>query len=230
MSKLRFNLNEQNVWITSDTHYGHKNICRGVTSWNIEDIDVHHAGVRDFDTLEQMNEAVVNGINNHVKENGVLIHLGDWSFGGIENILEFRKQVKCNNIYLILGNHDHHIERDTIIDIGDTYTCPTELFTKVSERLQFKVQFNRKTRGKEFFCSHYAHRVWDKSHHGIMHCFGHSHGSLDHLEWGKSMDVGIDCAFKLFGEYRPFNIREVYEILKDRDVKFIDHHNENTTQ
>jgi calcineurin-like phosphoesterase family protein len=92
------------IWFTSDTHYNHKNICKGVTEWSDADISC-----RDFQTIEEMNDAIVNSINKYVMENDILYHLGDWSFGGINSIWEFRKQIKCKNIHLILGNHDEHI-------------------------------------------------------------------------------------------------------------------------
>ena len=43
-----------------------------------------------------------------------LYHLGDWSFGGIENIWNFRKRINCKNIYLVPGNHDHHIKKNKL--------------------------------------------------------------------------------------------------------------------
>ncbi len=97
----------QKLFFTSDTHYNHKNICRGVTSWTHAD-----SHTRDFPTLSKMNDTIVNNINNTVGQDDILVHLGDWSFGGFEFINEFRNRLICQNIYLILGNHDHHIERD----------------------------------------------------------------------------------------------------------------------
>lgn len=38
---------------------------------------------------------------------------------------------------------------------------------------------------------HYALRVWDQSHYGAWHLYGHSHGNLP--SQGLSFDVGIDC-------------------------------------
>lgn len=35
------------VFITSDTHYGHANICRGVSTWDDK------TKCRDFDTVEK---------------------------------------------------------------------------------------------------------------------------------------------------------------------------------
>jgi calcineurin-like phosphoesterase family protein len=28
---------DRKVWVVSDSHYGHKNICRGVTEWRLPD-------------------------------------------------------------------------------------------------------------------------------------------------------------------------------------------------
>ena len=97
----------QKLFFTSDTHYNHKNICRGVTSWT------HAEGhTRDFPTLAKMNDTIVNNINNVVGQDDILIHLGDWSFGGFESISEFKHRLICQNVYLILGNHDHHTDKN----------------------------------------------------------------------------------------------------------------------
>ncbi len=49
------NVPEVNVWITSDTHYSHKNICRGVTNWRTPAGEVPLSQTRDFSTIEKMN-------------------------------------------------------------------------------------------------------------------------------------------------------------------------------
>ena len=101
-----------NVWIFSDPHFNHKNICRGVTNWRTTDGEVPEEQTRDFSDLEKMNESIVNGINWNVGQDDILICLGDWSFGGFESIEQFRNRIVCQTIHLILGNHDHHIERN----------------------------------------------------------------------------------------------------------------------
>jgi calcineurin-like phosphoesterase family protein len=104
--------NNKTIWLTSDTHYSQKNICRGTTNWRTPEGEIPTERTRNFNTLEEMNDAIVNNINNLVKEDDILIHLGDWSFGGFENIEEFRNRIICKNIHLILGNHDHHIDKN----------------------------------------------------------------------------------------------------------------------
>ena len=100
----------QNLYFTSDTHYNHTNICRGVSKWP------EGRGTRDFHSLGEMNSAIVSGINSVVGPDDVLVHLGDWSFGGFESIAEFRKKILCKNVILFLGNHDHHIIAYLIYD------------------------------------------------------------------------------------------------------------------
>ena len=43
------------------THYNHKNICKGTTEWGDAELSC-----RDFQTIEEMNDAIVNSINKYV--------------------------------------------------------------------------------------------------------------------------------------------------------------------
>ncbi len=73
-------------------------------------------------------------------------------------------------------------------------------------------------------CCHYALYQWNKSHYGSLHCFGHSHGSLIHPR-SKTLDVGVDNAAKILGEYRPFSWQEFLDIMnKSPETPNIDHH------
>ena len=205
------------IWFTSDTHYGHKNIVRGTSDWE------EKSRCRNFDTMEEHNEALVNNINKVVKADDTLYHLGDWSFGGKEQIYNFRKQINCKNINLILGNHDQWLEKKTVrVQDGNFTEYYSDLFQIVSPYLEVKYA------GEHFILSHYAMRVWNKSHKGSYHLYAHSHASLENNPYGKSMDVGIDNAYRLLNEYRPFHLNEIVEILNKRKILLIDHHNENT--
>jgi calcineurin-like phosphoesterase family protein len=197
-----------NIWITSDTHHGHTNIAGPeISRWS--------SGYRDFKTVHQMNTALIDGINKYVKEDDILYHLGDWSFGGVHNIKYFRDSIICKNIHLILGNHDQHIV-DKVIKFHDDSFNPIDLFSSVQDVLHLSIGKNK------FFFSHYSHRIWNGSHKGVIHLYGHSHGSIP--DYGKSMDIGVDVAYKMFGEYRPFNIGEILNIMDKRDTSKVDHH------
>ena len=196
------------IWFTSDTHFGHTNIAGPkISRWS--------SGYRNFNSVHEMNMSLVNDINKYVKEDDILYHLGDWSFGGVENIKLFRDSIVCQNIHLILGNHDQHII-DKEVSYHNSSFNPIELFASVQDVLTLDI-------GKtKLFLSHYSHRVWLGSHKGVIHLYGHSHGSIP--DYGKSMDVGVDVAFKKFGEYRPFNIGDITNIMSKRDIEKVDHH------
>ena len=110
------------VWFTSDTHFSHKNIVKGQSNWHEKDeqgnIISYSQGCRDFDTVEEMDNHLVDQINKYVREDDVLIHCGDWSFGGRENIAKFFDQINCGSIYHIEGNHDHNYT--AFVDVMNT--------------------------------------------------------------------------------------------------------------
>lgn len=232
-----------NTYFFSDTHFHHKNIVRGVTQWERNE---GNQETRDFDSLEAHDEHLITQINKYVKEDDELWHLGDWSFGGIEQIWNFRKRLICNNIHLILGNHDHHIEGDKKLpnchtDVNgkvcdgayDRYKDERDLLFAATAADLFKsvqhVKFGH-IGHRTFFLSHYAHRVWNKSHHGVIHLYGHSHDTLDNtgVIWGKSMDVSVESSLRYYGEIRPFHLNDIVKIMDKRDTKIVDHHNKNT--
>jgi calcineurin-like phosphoesterase family protein len=187
-----------NIWFTSDTHFGHTNIAGPkISRWN--------SGYRNFNSVHEMNMALIDGINKYVKENDILYHLGDWSFGGIHNIKLFRDSIVCKKIHLILGNHDQHIV-DKEVKFHDSSFNPIELFSSVQDVLQV-------SHGKhKFFMSHYPHLSWDGSHKGVIMLHGHEHSYFDHLNKNTlRMDVGVDSAKIVLGEYRPFSIEEVID-------------------
>lgn len=229
----KFTDNTKNYWITADTHYWHKNIVKGVSNWNDK------SGCRDFSTMSEHNNTIVDNINKYVNPDDVLIHLGDWSFSGIDKIWEFRRRLNVEEIHLLLGNHDHHIEGNKVLPNCTTRhfpqgsgpifdldkqeflsVCAQNLFTSVSHVGVFQIH------GLKLFCSHYSHRVWNNSHKGRVHLYGHSHGTIP--DFGRSMDVGVDTAFKLMGEYRPLKFQEIQKIMTKKEVAFVDHHNLNT--
>lgn len=195
-----------NTWITSDTHYNHTNICRGVSAWE------GGRGTRDFNTLAEMNQAVVNNINAKVQPDDILYHLGDWSFGGFKSIAEFREQINCQNIHLVLGNHDNYIYQDK--------DGVRKLFTSVSSYVETKIG------GDTIIMSHYPMIVWNHHYRGAWMLFGHCHGSLDpkHLGGRKTMDVGIDT----HPEFRPYHLDEIRKVMTGKSIEFIDHHDANT--
>ena len=188
------------VWITSDTHFGHKNIVRGTTNWRTQDGEVPVSSTRDFQTIEQMNERLVDGINHFVGQDDTLIMLGDVSFGGFENIGLFIDRIICKNIHLILGNHDHHIENNR----GNIQ----DKFLSVNHYLETNIN------GQDFVLCHYPLQSWNGLNKGVIHLHGHVHLPEDKkFGKGKKMDVGVDG-----NGMDPYSINDIIKIMGKRPI------------
>lgn len=206
----------QRLWFTSDTHYNHANICSATTKWvNAQRL------TREFKSLSHMNDALVNNINAVVGENDVLIHLGDWSFGGFDSIAEFRNRLVCKNIHIVLGNHDHHIQRNK--------EGVQSLFKSVHEYLYLNVVRPGTTKKDamdryDFVCMHYPIASWNNMNSGVIHLHGHVHLMPNvRLHKGKAMDVGCEG-----NNLDPISLDEILNIMKDQPIGKLalphDHH------
>jgi calcineurin-like phosphoesterase family protein len=176
-----------------------------------------------------MSRHLVSQINKYVGQDDILFHLGDWSFSGIENIWNFRKQLICKNIHFIIGNHDNAIKKNLILPnckrdnpysvqiiegkpISGEYPDYVEaqyLFESTQHYLEIQVD-------KQLICMmHYPIESWNNKGRGAIMLHGHSHHRLDfdvlNQEY-KRMDVGIDN-----NEFKPYSFKEIMEIMSKRN-------------
>lgn len=239
MIKIRLE-REQRCFVTSDTHYSHKNIVKGETSWSLER---SANSVRDYNTREEMNTEMVDNFNRVIKPNDWLIHLGDWSFGGIEQIWEFRKRLNVKNILFVRGNHDHHIypeskriwipkediKRAEELDITvykkdvyvnwpsdartDQYVMTQDLFNYVTVNPWVQVVYPNMSFYFDLF--HRPMVTWEKISKSWMHLYGHIHSTPQFTQRfpGKCMDVGVD------GNYmKPYDLMDVVKSLQTKPI------------
>jgi calcineurin-like phosphoesterase family protein len=201
----------QRLWFTSDTHYNHANICSATTKWT------NPVTLRDFKSLEYMNAHLVGNINELVGQDDILFHLGDWSFGGFEQIELFRNQIVCQNVHIVTGNHDHHIQNNR----GD---CQN-LFSSVNKYVELNVKWpvGPEMHDANFVLMHFPIASWNNMARGAIHLHGHVHFNPSmRLQEGKMMDVGCEG-----NNLYPIDMSEILSIMKNRPVKSLfskDHH------
>ncbi len=174
------------TWFTGDTHFGHTNIIKYCK--------------RPFDTVEEMDEALIINWNARVGQYEHIYHIGDFSFRGEETAQ--RTFDRLNGIkHLIIGNHDK-------------YSVNIEGWKWIKH--YHELRLNKKT----IILFHYAMRTWRSAHKGNWALYGHSHGNLPDDPHALSIDVGVDCH-----DYAPISFEEIYRIM-NRKKPFVpvDHH------
>ena len=136
------------VFFTSDLHLGHRTM-----------LDIC---ARPFRSVEAMNEQLIKSINERVGTNDTLWILGDVSYRiGREEAEALLRQINCNDLRLVRGNHDK--------DWSDN-----DLFAEICDYKELKLD------GRRVCLMHYPIASWNGMHRGSVHLHGHSHNGPDY--------------------------------------------------
>jgi calcineurin-like phosphoesterase family protein len=171
------------VFFTSDQHFSHSNIIRFCN--------------RPFSDTEEMQEKLIANFNESVKPGDRTFHLGDmfWITTSVSLAVNIVKRLNGQHYY-IFGNHDELFRHKEL------QSC----FVWCKETENLKVQGY-----PNIWLSHYAHRVWNGSHKGSYHLFGHSHNELE--DFGLSFDVGVDT-----NKFYPISLEDVDKKMKAKNI------------
>jgi calcineurin-like phosphoesterase family protein len=209
------------VFFCSDPHAFHGNImkyCRRIAFMTPADREAFLAleasgemrSLRMSDeSVDNMNQALVQNINARVGPDDVLWCLGDWVFGSgkryLENARWFRDRIHCTTIKFVWGNHDDR-------RIGD-------LFQETYDQVELRV-------GKvKITLNHYPMVTWNGQHHASVespniHLYGHVHGlfeteaaanPLKHADAWPALDVGFDSH-----HYQVWSLDEIVARLEPK--------------
>jgi len=173
------------TFFVSDTHFYHSNIIKYC--------------LRPFADAHEMNEVLIANWNNAVSQDDVVYHLGDFAFGDALGVDRVMRRLNFKHFHFIKGNHDKPF-LDWYHNFGNE-----ELARKVTVYPHFLETWINKN---QFILCHYAMRVWNQSHRGSFHLYGHSHGTLPDDPNSKSFDVGVDCH-----DFMPISLERVLHIM-----------------
>ena len=172
------------IYFTSDTHFGHRNICRGESQWNDK------TRCRDFDTVHEMNKYMTEQFNKRVKPEDTVYHLGDFAFGGSKQVHEYINHLNCKNIILILGNHDMRFKKLYKERFKEIHKGPLTWFTELYGAFQMT---HYPYDGMKFASTNYLH--------------GHTHAYNGVLHDGQ-MDVSVEG-----NDYKPYHIDDILKLF-----------------
>ena len=176
------------IFFTSDHHFGHKNV-------------IEYAN-RPFESVEEMDEVMIQRWNEKIGKEDEVYHLGDV---GLSSSSKLRKILDRLNgkIHLIKGNHEKSAE-----------ACYSR-FEWIKDYHELVVEDEEFDKGQQILVLfHYSLREWNASHWGTYHLYGHSHGTLADVSNSLSFDIGVDCH-----NFYPLSYQEVKTIMKNKDWK-----------
>ena len=202
----------QRVYFTSDTHFNH-------------DKDFVY-GSRGYKDRYEHNDALIAKINELVRPQDVLFHLGDFCLNiTMPEFVQLIARINCNNIYYIWGNHNSCIRRQYEETIKDEYqrddicVYPYKI-GKITYLGDYKeVMVN----GHLIVLHHYPHQIWNQMQKFAWQLSGHSHYTnpttqLENVN-NRILDVGWD------GHSKPLAFNEIQKIMANKvHVKQDKHH------
>ena len=175
-------------YYTSDLHFGHRKIIE------YED--------RPFNSVEEMDEFLIQKWNAKVKKGDEVYILGDFGFVKGKRANELLDRLNGRK-YLIRGNHDNYFLNDKEFD--------------KSKFIWVKDYASIKDNGVTICMFHYPIAVWDRQHHGALHFYGHVHSNTDTHHplvldlGGNAFNVGCDVH-----DYEPMSLAELLVKKEDK--------------
>jgi len=218
--KLRHS-DEQRVWFTSDTHFNH-------------DKEFIYKS-RGYSNRYEHNDALIAKINEFVRAQDVLIHLGDFCLNitppEFDTILS---RINCEHILYIWGNHNSCIRKyyedavrghlDMVRFYGDDSNEGVSVYPYTVGKLTFLGDYKEIiVNGQLIALHHYPHQIWNQMQKGAWQLSGHSHytNPTTHIDSNenKILDLGWD------GHGKPLSFSEIQKIMMNKlHVKQDRHH------
>lgn len=150
------------IFYTADLHFNHTNIIKYEN--------------RPFNSVEEMNEALILNWNSKVTKSDQVFILGDFGFGNTELLMEII--IRLNGMkHLIRGNHDYFV---------DNKKFDPSLFQWVKDF------YYHKTGKGNFFLCHYPMLSWQCKEHGAFLLHGHTHTKPMEFDSPFILNVGVD--------------------------------------
>lgn len=173
------------VRYTSDNHFGHANIMRFCPKY------------RPYESVAEMNRALVEYHNATVDPFDLTVFIGDFSFLGAKETIEILKSMSGSKV-LILGNHDMKNLRSGAFN---------RLGENVHTRLSLPVG------DQHLVLDHFPLWEWDRMHRGAIHLHGHVHGKPVPVP-GRILDVGWDAHGKYLTHQEVLDLTLCKEVRK----------------
>ena len=160
-------------WISSDLHFNHQRI-----------IEFCPQSRGHCNSVDHMNEVIIENFNSVIQPNDTLYLLGDIGFGKVDPNLDLIGRLNGTKIW-IHGNHDRKFW------VNDSY-YKRRSSIGVKEDTPYKT-IHHTVDGQKYglVLFHFPIESWEGQSKGSIHLHGHLH-SLNQIITRRRMDVGVD--------------------------------------
>jgi calcineurin-like phosphoesterase family protein len=207
--KLTHNDNHK-VFFTSDSHFRHNQ------KFIFES--------RGYKNRYEHDDALIVKINEIVRPQDTLIHLGDFCLNITPpEFNEILARIYCQNILYIWGNHNSCIRRSYEDAVATQYGTDIEVYPYTIGKLTYLGYYKElSVNGHMIVIHHYPHQIFNQMQKGSWQLSGHSHYSnpttqLDN-KVNKILDVGWD------GHGKPLSFSEIQKIMMNKNHTSKDKH------
>lgn len=153
-----------NIWLISDTHFNHNKDF----IWK----------ARGFNSVEEMNTAIIENWNSAIKPDDIVYHLGDIIMGDLNAGIKIIKQLN-GNINLAIGNHDTDTRIKAFKDLSNI------------KDIQFGYRLNHSK--KKFFLTHYQTLTGNFDNSKTYSIHGHTHSPNPFCEYDLMYNVNCEA-------------------------------------
>lgn len=158
------------IYFSSDHHFGHFNCIKYCT--------------RPFSTVEEMDEEMIRRWNEKISPNDTVYYLGDFTLKDRHFANKIISRLN-GTIHFITGSHDWQwLNSDWMLQPTRGIWEGPYISLELSETENPKYPL-------VIALFHYPIAVWDRSHYGAWHLYGHVHHK-DFILPGFAMNVGVD--------------------------------------
>ena len=189
------------TWLTSDSHFEHSNV-------------LHLAG-RNFSSIQEHDDVLIDNWNKRVGKDDDVYHLGDFTLSGPGSAISLFARLNGN--IRVLGYPWHHdkrwLPRNGVCGFSNFFSASgVRVWIDPPMVVLEDVETNADGRGVPMTLCHYPLESFDRSHYGALCAHGHAHGKARRVQ--NRIDVGVDSAFALVGEYRPLRLEEAAALAR----------------
>lgn len=171
------------IWLTSDCHFNHQNILK------------FEPESRPFETIEEMNEAIIHNWNSKVQPDDEIYVLGDFFMGQLTGIKDILERLN-GTIHLIRGNHD----QKNRIKIYQEFGIDVQDIAYLTYKGRFFILCHFPIASEEFI------NMVRNDNSEVVVCYGHVHSNAPKGYVDGTFHIGVDT-----NNLTPISIQEVWE-------------------